>query len=215
MSTMAQMDQILIKDLKPGQKSVNIVFIVLDLLGTPTMTKEKREIRTFKVADQSACINVSVWDEPGALMMPGDIIKLTKGYCSMWRNCLTLYSGKIGELQKIGEFCMAYNDQVNMSEPNAALTSQLVNNQLSNGNNGNNGKHVPVQNSAPTTPPPVLTEKSSSNKGGNGAQQATYSSSSATTPSPTSSGNQKATTKNTTRARATYSRNGVRASERR
>lgn len=61
--------------------------------------------------------NVSVWDEPGNLLAPGDIVRLTKGYAAIWRNCLTLYSGKNGDIFKIGDFCLCFNEHVNMSEP--------------------------------------------------------------------------------------------------
>ncbi|XP_049811763.1 SOSS complex subunit B homolog [Schistocerca nitens] len=132
------MEFIQIKDIRPGMKNLNVVFIVLEV-GHTTVTKENREVRTFKVADATACVNVSVWDEPGQLIAAGDIIRLIKGYASVWRNCLTLYSGKNGEVQKIGEFCMVFNEQLNMSEPNPALTSQLVNqNSASQNNNMNN-----------------------------------------------------------------------------
>ncbi|XP_005325662.3 SOSS complex subunit B2 [Ictidomys tridecemlineatus] len=36
----------------------------------------------------------------------------------MWKGCLTLYTGRDGELQKIGEFCMVYSEVPNFSEPN-------------------------------------------------------------------------------------------------
>lgn len=120
------MDYVMIKDIRPGQKNINVVFIILEV-GPPTHTKENREVRTFKVADGTACINVSIWDEPGQLLMPGDIVKLTKGYASVFRSCLTLYSGKTGDIQKISDFCMVYNEQLNMSEPNPNLSQQLVN----------------------------------------------------------------------------------------
>ncbi|KAG5889720.1 hypothetical protein JTB14_010194 [Gonioctena quinquepunctata] len=109
-----------IKDMRPGLKNVNVVFIVLEV-GHPTVTKDNREVRTFKVADQSACINASIWDEPGTLFVPGDIVGLTKGYASLFRNCLTLYASKGCDLQKIGEFCMVFNEQLNMSEPSQVL----------------------------------------------------------------------------------------------
>jgi len=120
------MDYVQIKDIRAGQKNINVVFIVLEV-SHPTITKENREVRTFKVADSTACMNVSIWDEPGQLLMPGDIVRLTKGYASVWRQCLTLYSGKNGDIQKIGEFCMVINEQVNMSDPNPMLAQQLVN----------------------------------------------------------------------------------------
>lgn len=113
---MYNVDCIAIKDIKPGLKNINVIFIVLEV-GVATVTKENREVRNFKVGDPTACINVSIWDEPGKLITPGDIIRLTKGYASIWRHCLTLYSGKNGEVFKIGEFCMIFNEGLNMSEP--------------------------------------------------------------------------------------------------
>ncbi|KAH8248593.1 hypothetical protein KR032_001155 [Drosophila birchii] len=113
---MYNVECIAIKDIKPGLKNINVIFIVLEV-GVATVTKENREVRNFKVGDPTACINVSIWDEPGKLIQPGDIIRLTKGYASIWRHCLTLYSGKNGEVFKIGEFCMIFNEGLNMSEP--------------------------------------------------------------------------------------------------
>ncbi|XP_063705409.1 SOSS complex subunit B homolog [Culicoides brevitarsis] len=110
-------DCILIKDIRPGLKNINVLFMVLEK-KTMSLTKENREVWTFKVADSSAAINVSVWDEPGKLLQPGDIVRLTKGYASIWRQSLTLYSGKNSEILKIGEFCMIFNEQLNMSESN-------------------------------------------------------------------------------------------------
>ncbi|XP_053687823.1 SOSS complex subunit B homolog [Sabethes cyaneus] len=112
---------IAIKDIYPGLKNINAIFIVLEV-GPVTLTKENREVRTFKVADQSAAINVSIWDEPGKLLMPGDIVRLTKGYAAVWRQCLTLYSGKNGEIHRLGDFCFTFNELINMSEPNPSLT---------------------------------------------------------------------------------------------
>ncbi|XP_043647945.1 SOSS complex subunit B homolog [Drosophila teissieri] len=115
-----------IKDIKPGLKNINVIFIVLEV-GVATVTKENREVRNFKVGDPTACINVSIWDEPGKLIAPGDIVRLTKGYASIWRHCLTLYSGKNGEVFKIGEYCMVFNESVNMSEPKRAEQQAVTN----------------------------------------------------------------------------------------
>ncbi|ERL90720.1 SOSS complex subunit B homolog [Dendroctonus ponderosae] len=129
-----------IKDMRPGLKNINAVFIVLEV-GPMTLTKENREVRTVKVADASACINTSVWDETGQLLNPGDIVRLTKGYLNIWRNCLTLYTAKGGEMQKIGEFCMVFNEQHNVSEPNlfAQVVGGPAQNNLALNNGTNNG----------------------------------------------------------------------------
>ncbi|XP_036330710.1 SOSS complex subunit B homolog isoform X1 [Rhagoletis pomonella] len=147
---------ILIKDIKPGLKNINVIFIVLEI-GTATVTKENREVRNFKVGDHSACINVSIWDEPGKLIAPGDIIKLTKGYASIWRHCLTLYSGKNGEVYKIGEFCMTFNEQINMSEPKRPEQSQ----QQSQGLGGIVGNPQLMPNTSGVTGPVVGSNTSS------------------------------------------------------
>ncbi|CAH1248302.1 NABP2 [Branchiostoma lanceolatum] len=112
-----------IKDIKPGLKNLNAIFIVLDI-GRPTQTKDGHEVRSCKVADKTGSINISVWDEVGELMQSGDIIKLSKGYASVWKGCLTLYTGRVGDLRKIGEFCMVFAEAPNMSEPNPEFIQQ-------------------------------------------------------------------------------------------
>ncbi|XP_060113096.1 SOSS complex subunit B2 [Heteronotia binoei] len=107
-----------IKDIKPGLKNLNVVFIVLEI-GRVTKTKDGHEVRSCKVADKTGSVTISVWDELGGLIQPGDIIRLTKGYASLWKGCLTLYTGRGGDLQKIGEFCMVYSEVPNFSEPNS------------------------------------------------------------------------------------------------
>ncbi|XP_075706299.1 SOSS complex subunit B1 [Rhinoderma darwinii] len=112
-----------VKDVKPGLKNLNVLFIVLET-GRVTKTKDGHEVRTCKVADKTGSINISVWDDVGNLIQPGDIIRLTKGYASVFKGCLTLYTGRGGDLQKIGEFCMLYSEVPNFSEPNPEYVAQ-------------------------------------------------------------------------------------------
>ncbi|XP_053216558.1 SOSS complex subunit B2 isoform X2 [Podarcis raffonei] len=116
--SMANETYLLIKDIRAGLKNLNVIFIVLEI-GRVTKTKDGHEVRSCKVADKSGSILISVWDELGSLIQPGDIIRLTKGYASLWKGCLTLYTGRGGELQKIGEFCMVYSEVPNFSEPSS------------------------------------------------------------------------------------------------
>uniref|UniRef100_A0A670HTB3 Single-stranded DNA binding protein Ssb-like OB fold domain-containing protein n=1 Tax=Podarcis muralis TaxID=64176 RepID=A0A670HTB3_PODMU len=113
----------LVKDIKPGLKNLNLIFIVLET-GRVTKTKDGHEVRTCKVADKTGSINISVWDDVGNLIQPGDIIRLTKGYASVFKGCLTLYTGRGGDLQKVGEFCMVYSEVPNFSEPNPEYVAQ-------------------------------------------------------------------------------------------
>ncbi|XP_036415684.1 SOSS complex subunit B1-A [Colossoma macropomum] len=131
-----------VKDIKPGLKNLNVIFIVLET-GRVTKTKDGHEVRTCKVADKTGSISISVWDEVGGLIQTGDIIRLTKGYASVFKGCLTLYTGRGGELQKIGEFCMVYSEVPNFSEPNpeylALMNKTGLNDQGNNMNSSGNG----------------------------------------------------------------------------
>lgn len=170
---MSNLEYIPIKDIKAGMKGINVLGIILEI-SAPTLTKESREVRSLRVADQSAVINLSVWDTPGALLIPGDIIRVTRGYASTFRAALTLYCSKNGDLQKIGEFCMLFNEQLNMSEPIPTLMNQQMGPERNNGahNNGNNRQPISqVQNSTqgkPSTPtsqtPPTSSAQSHDHK---------------------------------------------------
>ncbi|KAK3577131.1 hypothetical protein CHS0354_037464 [Potamilus streckersoni] len=117
MSNQEQLQYLCIKDIRPGLKNLNVVFIVLEI-GKPTRTKDGHDVRSCKVADKTGSINISIWDEAGDLLQTGDICRLIKGYASVWKGCLTLYTGKSGGIFKIGEFCMQFSEVPNMSEPN-------------------------------------------------------------------------------------------------
>ena len=113
-----------IKDLKPGMNGLNLQFIVLDI-GRPTTTKENQEVRTVKVADRSGMVNLSLWNEPGKMLQSGDIVRMSRGYTGMFKNCLTVYTTRAGEFYKIGEFCMIFTETPYMSEPNTELAAQF------------------------------------------------------------------------------------------
>ncbi|XP_067385756.1 SOSS complex subunit B1 [Emydura macquarii macquarii] len=149
-----------VKDIKPGLKNLNLIFIVLET-GRVTKTKDGHEVRTCKVADKTGSINISVWDDVGNLIQPGDIIRLTKGYASIFKGCLTLYTGRGGDLQKIGEFCMVYSEVPNFSEPNPEYVAQQS---QSKGAQNDNATPAAPQ----TTPGPAAASPAADSQNGNG-----------------------------------------------
>ncbi|CRL00275.1 CLUMA_CG013548, isoform A [Clunio marinus] len=168
---MDKLDFIAIKDIRGSMKNINVMFIVLEVVAT-TKTKENREVYSFKVADQTACINCSIWDEPGKLLQPGDIVRMMKCYSQIWRGCLTLYSGKSGEIIRVGDFCMIFNEQLNMSDPLPLLlnTAQPTIPTVNNGTNGNGrsqiGNSLTPQISAQSLPSVALANNSSTSSTG-------------------------------------------------
>eukprot|EP00795_Rhopilema_esculentum_P013513 gene13513-4393_t len=71
-----------------------------------------------RVADRTGSINASIWDDFGVHLQAGDIIRFCKGYAQVWKNQLTIYTGRTGYLEKIGEFCMLFSEYPNMSDIN-------------------------------------------------------------------------------------------------
>ncbi|XP_076029480.1 SOSS complex subunit B1-A isoform X2 [Oratosquilla oratoria] len=153
-----------IRELKPGMKNVRLIFIVLEI-GRSNTTKDNHEVRSCKVADRTGCINISLWDEPGALLQPGDIVSLSKGYVSVFKNCLTLYVSKGGDLQKMGEFCMQFAEQPNMSEPNPEYSQTAV---KGSGDGGSGQGTGPSGGSGPRPPPDQVRDPRLLKPNGNG-----------------------------------------------
>ncbi len=113
----------LIKDLKPGMNNLTLQVISLDI-GRPNTVKDNQEVRTVKIADRTGMVNLSLWNEPGKILQSGDILRVTRAYTGMFKACLTVYTTKVGDFFKIGEFCMLFSELPNMSEPNPELAAQ-------------------------------------------------------------------------------------------
>jgi hypothetical protein len=65
-----------------------------------------------------------------------DLINLfskLQAYASLFKNSLTLYIGKGGELHKVGDFCLLYSEVPNMSEENFAPNLPGMSGQSSSG----------------------------------------------------------------------------------
>ncbi|XP_065353533.1 SOSS complex subunit B homolog [Cloeon dipterum] len=127
-----------IKDIRAGMKNLTLEFIILEI-GLPIFTKENREVRSCKIADSSGCINMSIWDTPGQFLAPGDIVRATRAYATVYRNSLVVYSGKSGEVQRIGDYCMVFSESPNMSELPVVSGHNVQGQPPPPGNNGNNG----------------------------------------------------------------------------
>lgn len=133
----------LIKDIQNNMNNITVMCIILEV-NPAVPLKDNHEVRTVKVADSSACINFSVWDELGALLYPGDIIRVHRAYAIYFRNCLTLYVGKNGEIEKIGDFIMTFNESINMSEVNLNAPPPLPPAGANGNTMGNNARRTGI-----------------------------------------------------------------------
>uniref|UniRef100_A0A670HTD7 OB domain-containing protein n=1 Tax=Podarcis muralis TaxID=64176 RepID=A0A670HTD7_PODMU len=105
-------------------------------------------------ADKTGSINISVWDDVGNLIQPGDIIRLTKGYASVFKGCLTLYTGRGGDLQKVGDSDTQPDSHQRIVFAPGAITTIITDNQNGNGlitTGSGSSTHTPSAPSHPTS----------------------------------------------------------------
>ena len=84
------------------------------ILESPVVTKEGNVLSRVLVADQSGSIYLSLFNEVGEAVKPGDILSLD-GYASLYRGSLSLYVGRGGRVRRSGEITMMFSEEPNMS----------------------------------------------------------------------------------------------------
>ena len=112
---------VMIRDLEPNQKNINLHVIVLDV-AKPTQTKDGHEVRTVRIADKTGSINLSVWNDYGAVLKEGDILRLNGCFTHIWKNSLQVKIGNKGQIIKQGDFMMVFSELPDMS----ILSSEIL-----------------------------------------------------------------------------------------
>jgi hypothetical protein len=92
----------------------SLYYMYVHLLESPVVTKEGNILSRVLVADQSGSIYLSLFDEVGEAIKPGDILSLD-GYTSLYRGSLSLYVGRGGRIRRTGEIIMLFSEEPNMS----------------------------------------------------------------------------------------------------
>ncbi len=108
-----------IAELKPGMKSVNITFKVMN-------TSEEREVESRKTGETYRVVDAQVGDSTGVILMPiwnetidsieeGTTYTLSNGYTGLFRGNLRLQLGKFGSIAAAEEPIDEVNSEVDMS----------------------------------------------------------------------------------------------------
>ncbi|KAK3748186.1 hypothetical protein QZH41_012990, partial [Actinostola sp. cb2023] len=50
---------------------------------------------------------------------------LLSRYAAVWKGSLTLYTGRIGSLEKMGDFCLVFSETPNMSDPSLDIVKKF------------------------------------------------------------------------------------------
>lgn len=135
-------------NIKAGMKRINIKGIVLEYKYIQSKQDMMRNFMELKFSDESACgigkliklskriitlihfIAVTVFDSQIMKYIDcGDILLLVGVWAKIFRNQLRIYTSS--NIQKIGDFCMVFNDKINISEEIKEVSleqhSQLLN----------------------------------------------------------------------------------------
>ena len=104
-----------LKEIAPvAANNINTKFILLEK-GKKTMEGNMVTCVTL-VVDDTASVHFQLWGDECDTFQSGDIILLMNDIFSYNRNNLVLRAGKRGQIEKVGEFTMAYVETPNMSE---------------------------------------------------------------------------------------------------
>ncbi|MFX1284273.1 MAG: hypothetical protein ACFFB5_11490 [Promethearchaeota archaeon] len=90
-----------IEEVKPLEKRLNVVFQVTDIGEEREINKrsgETHRVCDFTVADQTASITLTLWNEDIDALEVGKVYKLSNGFANVFQNSLRLSKGKFGSI---------------------------------------------------------------------------------------------------------------------
>lgn len=90
-----------LSELQPKQSEVNVEVEVIDLSEVREFTKFGRvgRVCTATVKDDSAQMNMTLWNDDIDKVKVGDNLKLTNGFVNEWQGELQLTTGRAGQLE--------------------------------------------------------------------------------------------------------------------
>lgn len=111
-----------LEELKPFLKNVNVKVIVLQkrirhytfrsfiFLVEEKPTKDGHVVVSLKVADESGSAVLTLWDEQGSSVSPGDILLVASGFITMFQNEIRI-GCKFGTVLRLGRFTMQFSER--------------------------------------------------------------------------------------------------------
>ena len=108
-----------ISELKPGMKSVNITFKVMNT-GEERTVESRSDGQTHRVldaqvGDSTATVTMPFWNETIDTMKEGETYILTNGYVGIFKGSLRLQSGKFGSIESSENGIDEINETLDMS----------------------------------------------------------------------------------------------------
>lgn len=109
-----------LSELQPKQSGVDVEVEVVDLGEVREFTKFGRvgRVCTAVVKDDSAQMNMTLWNDDIDKVKVGDMIKLTDGFVNEWQGEMQLTTGRAGKMEVIeGQAKLAESKTTKSEEP--------------------------------------------------------------------------------------------------
>ncbi|MHA2211134.1 MAG: single-stranded DNA-binding protein [Candidatus Thorarchaeota archaeon] len=108
-----------ISELKPGMKSVNITFKVMNTSDERSVESRKNgetyRVVDAMVGDSTATILMPIWNETIESINVGETYTLSNGYTGLFKGNLRLQLGKFGSIATAEEPIDELNSEIDMS----------------------------------------------------------------------------------------------------
>ncbi|MHA2292386.1 MAG: hypothetical protein ACXACK_09515 [Candidatus Hodarchaeales archaeon] len=107
-----------ISDVKPLEKRLNVVFQVVDIGEEREISKrsgETHRVCDYTVADDTASITLTLWNEDIDAMESNKVYKLSNGFANIFQNSIRLSKGKFGSIAEDGTTFDELNQDNNRS----------------------------------------------------------------------------------------------------
>ncbi len=107
-----------VKDMTENSKNVNATLKVIEIGEVKDIQSKfgAKRVCEVKVADATASILLSLWDDQIGKIAAGDTISIQNGYISVVRNSMRLNIGKYGKMLLSEEPIKEVNTEINMSD---------------------------------------------------------------------------------------------------
>ena len=108
-----------IEDLKPYKKDVHVNFQVIEQLSIKEIDKGQKpnqKVATYRVADETAAIRLTVWNDAIDNIDIGETYELHNGYVNVFRDHAQLAAGKGGEIKPSAVTFDAVNQENDISK---------------------------------------------------------------------------------------------------
>ena len=123
MNTMEYKTNKKVKEIKNGDKNIDIIVILIKKIIDKHNLKNGSCITTFLVGDETGSIHCNFYDNVSEYIKEGDVLYITGAFSSLFNNHIVLYQPKLnyGHVKKIDEFFFQFSLKPNISEQEVNL----------------------------------------------------------------------------------------------